>query len=58
MLSRYRQGNINLARFLAPKSQIKIVCGDLHDDFIIDVKLSVPKWLIKKILLGNYLKMD
>ena len=31
-----------------PKSQIKIKWGDLQDDFIIDVKLSVPKWLIKK----------
>ena len=41
-----------------PKSLIKIEWGDLQDDFIIDVKLSVPKWLIKKTLLDNYLKVD
>ena len=41
-----------------PKSQIKIKWGDLQEDFIIDVKLSVPKWLIKKTLLDDYLKVD
>jgi hypothetical protein len=41
-----------------PKSQIKIKWGDLQEDFIIDVKLSVPKWLIKKTLLNDYLKVD
>ena len=41
-----------------PKSQIKIVWGELQDDFIIDVKLSVPRWLIKATMLGNYLKAD
>ena len=41
-----------------PKSQIKIVWGELQDDFIIDVKLSVPRWLVKSTMLGNYLKAD
>ena len=41
-----------------PKSEIKIQWGDLQDDFSIVVKLSVPKWLIKKTLLDNYLKVD
>jgi len=41
-----------------PKSQIKIVWGELQDDFIIDLKLSVPRWLIKATMLGNYLKAD
>jgi hypothetical protein len=40
-----------------PKSQIKIVWGELQVDYI-DVTLSVPKWLIKKTLLDNYLKVD
>ena len=40
-----------------PKSQIKIVWGELQIDYI-DVKLSVPKWLIKKTLLDDYLKVD
>ena len=40
-----------------PKSQIKIVWGDLQVDHI-NVLLSVPKWLIKKTLLDNYLKVD
>ena len=29
-----------------PKSQIKIVWGELREGFIIDVRLTVPKWLI------------
>ena len=41
-----------------PKSQIKIVWGELQDDFIIDVKLSVPRWLIKATVLDEYLKAD
>ena len=41
-----------------PKPKIKIVWGELQEDFIIDVKLSVPKWLIKKTLLNDYLKVD
>ena len=41
-----------------PKSQIKIVWGDLNDNFTIDVKLSVPKWLIKATMLNQYLKAD
>ena len=41
-----------------PKSQIKIVWGELQDDFIIDVKLSVPRWVVKATMLGNYLKAD
>ena len=40
-----------------PKSQIKIVWGELQIDYIV-VTLSVPKWLIKKTLLDNYLKVD
>jgi len=40
-----------------PKSQIKIVWGELQIDYV-DVTLSVPKWLIKKTLLNNYLKVD
>ena len=40
-----------------PKSQIKIVWGDLQIDYV-DVRLSVPKWLIKKTLLYDYLKVD
>ena len=40
-----------------PKSQIKIVWGEMQVDHI-DVTLSVPKWLIKKTLLDNYLKVD
>jgi hypothetical protein len=40
-----------------PKSQIKIVWGELQIDYI-DVKLSVSKWLIKKTLLDDYLKVD
>jgi len=40
-----------------PKSQIKIVWGDPQIDHV-DVTLSVPKWLIKKTLLGDYLKVD
>ena len=40
-----------------PKSQIKIVWGELQVDYV-DVKLSVPKWLIKKTLLNDYLKVD
>ena len=41
-----------------PKSQIKIVWSELQDDLIIDVKLSVPRWLIKVTMLDNYLKAD
>ena len=41
-----------------PKSQIKIVWGDLQNDFIIDVTLSVPRWLIKATVLDEYLKAD
>ena len=41
-----------------PKSQIKIVWGQLQDDFKIDVKLSVPRWLIKATVLDEYLKAD
>ena len=41
-----------------PKSHIKIAWGELQDDFIINVTLSVPKWLIKKTLLNDYLKVD
>ena len=41
-----------------PKSQIKIVWGELQDDFIIDVKLSVPRWLVKATVLDEYLKAD
>ena len=41
-----------------PKSHIKIVWGELQDEFIINVKLSVPKWLIKRTLLDKYLKVD
>ena len=40
-----------------PKSQIKIVWGEMQVDYV-DVTLSVPKWLIKKTLLDNYLKVD
>ena len=40
-----------------PKSQIKIVWGELQVDCV-EVKLSVPKWLIKKTLLDNYLKVE
>ena len=40
-----------------PKSQIKIVWGEIQVDYI-DVTLSVPKWLIKKTLLDDYLKVD
>ena len=40
-----------------PKSQIKIVWGKLQVDYI-EVRLSVPKWLIKKTLLDDYLKVD
>lgn len=40
-----------------PKSQIRIVCGEMQVDNF-DVTLSVPKWLIKKTLLDNYLKVD
>ena len=40
-----------------PKSQIKIVWGELQVDYI-NVTLSVPKWLIKKTLLDDYLKVD
>jgi len=40
-----------------PKSQIKIVWGVMQVDYI-NVTLSVPKWLIKKTLLDNYLKVD
>ena len=41
-----------------PKSQIKIVWGQLQDDFKIDVTLSVPRWLIKATVLDEYLKAD
>ena len=41
-----------------PKSQIKIVWGGLNDNFTIDVRLSVPKWLIKTTMLNHYLKAD
>jgi hypothetical protein len=41
-----------------PKSRIKIVWGELQDDFIINVKLSVPKWLVKVTMLNKYLKAD
>ena len=41
-----------------PKSEIEIVLGELQDDFILDVKLSAPKWLINKTLLDDYLKVD
>ena len=41
-----------------PKSQIKIVWGGLNEAFTIDVKLSVPKWLIKATMLNQYLKAD
>ena len=40
-----------------PKSQIKIVWGEFQVDHV-NVRLSVPKWLIKKTLLGGYLKVD
>ena len=40
-----------------PKSQIKIVWGEPQIDNT-DVTLSVPKWLIKKTLLNDYLKVD
>jgi len=40
-----------------PKSQIKIVWGELQVDHV-DVTLSVPKWLIKKTLLNDYLKVN
>lgn len=40
-----------------PKSEIKIVWGERQIDYV-DVKLSVPKWLIKKTLLNDYLKVD
>ena len=41
-----------------PKSRIKIVWGELQDDFIINVKLSVPRWLVKATVLDEYLKAD
>ena len=41
-----------------PKSQIKIVWGELQNDFIIDVTLSVPRWLVKATVLNEYLKAD
>jgi hypothetical protein len=40
-----------------PKSQIKIVWCEMQVDYI-GVTLSVPKWLVKKTLLDNYLKVD
>jgi hypothetical protein len=40
-----------------PNSQIKIVWGERQVDYV-DVKLSVPKWLVKKTLLDDYLKVD
>jgi len=40
-----------------PKSEIKIVWGGLQVDSV-NVKLSVPKWLIKKTLLDKKLKVD
>ncbi len=40
-----------------PKSQIKIVWGDMQTDCV-NVELSVPKWLVKKTLLNDYLKVD
>ena len=40
-----------------PKSEIKIVWGEPQIDFV-NVKLSIPKWLIKKTLLNDYLKVD
>ena len=40
-----------------PKSRIKIVWGEPHIDFVM-VTLSVPKWLIKRTLLDDYLKVD
>jgi len=39
-----------------PKSEIKIVWGELQIDYV-DVTLSVPKWLIKKTLLNDKLKV-
>jgi hypothetical protein len=39
-----------------PKSQIKIVSGDPQIDHV-DVTLSVSKWLIKKTLLNDKLKV-
>ena len=36
-----------------PKSQIKIVWGDLQVGYV-NVKLSIPKGLIKKTLLNEY----
>jgi hypothetical protein len=41
-----------------PKSQIKFVWVEFQYVFIIDVKLSFPRWLIKATMLGNYLKAD
>jgi len=39
-----------------PNSQIKIVWGEFQVDHV-DVTLSVPKWLIKKTLLNDKLKV-
>jgi hypothetical protein len=44
-------------QILLPKSEIKIVCGDQKVDGD-NVTLSVSKWLIKKTLLNDYLKVD
>lgn len=40
-----------------PKSQIKIVWGEPQIDCV-EVRLSFPKWLIKKTMLDNYLKVE
>jgi hypothetical protein len=40
-----------------PKSRIKIGWGEADIDHV-KVILSVPKWLIKRTLLDNYLKVD
>jgi len=39
-------------------TRFKVLWGGLQDDFKIDVKLPVQKRLIKKTLLGNYLKIN
>ena len=40
-----------------PRSEIKITWGDQQVDCV-NVKLCVPKWLIKKTLLDKKLKVD
>jgi len=40
-----------------PKSEIKIVWGERQIDYV-DVTLSDPKWLIKKTMLDDKLKVD